>query len=76
MKNIMITVAHEGAENIKYFAETLIREGVRVTHVYPFGVISATADEDEIAKIKTYKQVLSVDEEETVSVPPPESTIQ
>ena len=75
-KALLITISQDYGGTGDQLANTLKNEGVDVTRVYPFGVISVNADENEISKIKRHKEIHSIEEEKTIHLAPPDSPIQ
>ncbi len=75
-KSIVITLYQENLDNIKTFSEKLTGEGLEVTNVFEFGVITGLTEENNIEKIEKLPEVESVTIEKIVQLPSPDDDIQ
>ena len=76
MKNIVITISENYLDNLKSIADLLRQEGLTITNLYDFGVITGCAEEIIIKKLRDHKEVISLTEEKQAFIAPPDSEIQ
>ena len=62
--------------NLKSIADLLKKEGLTITNLYDFGVITGSAEEIIIKKLRDHKEVISLTEEKQAFIAPPDSEIQ
>lgn len=76
-KPIIVLVADDELRNIKKIADRLAKEGMKVERVMPVtGVISGSYTSGDISALEKVKGVMSVEEEATARIPPPDSSVQ
>ena len=76
-QSIIVTVADEAIDKIDELAEKLTAKGMTVDRVMPItGVISGSAPSSKLASLKKVAGVLSVEEEVSAELPPPDSPVQ
>ncbi|NLU30891.1 MAG: hypothetical protein GXX03_13685 [Bacteroidales bacterium] len=76
MKQIIITISAYYLDRLDVVAENLREEGVTITRLYEFGVITGYAEEEIIDKIRHHKEIASLTDEKDVVIPPPEEDVQ
>lgn len=76
MIQIVITISEIYLDRLWTLAESLRVDGLIITRVYEFGIIVGVADKEVILKIRNYREIISLKEEEEVFITPPESDIQ
>ena len=76
MKNIVITVAEGYLDKLKSIADILRKDGLTITNLYEFGVITGNAEDKIIKKLRDHKEILSLTEEKQAFIGPPDSDIQ
>lgn len=76
MKNIVITLSHDCLDRINAVAESMTKEGLTITHLYEYGVITGTVDEMIINTLREREEVISLTEEKQATISPPDSEIQ
>jgi hypothetical protein len=76
MKNIVITISESYLDRLKSVADLLCKEGLVITTLYEFGVITGSADENIIHILRQHKEVISLTEEKQASIPPPDAEVQ
>jgi hypothetical protein len=75
-KQLLITVTDDQKSNTQAVADRLKKLGLRVDSVLPIGVISGTAKESDIGKLRNCPGVATLDEDTPVRVPGPDSPVQ
>jgi phosphoserine phosphatase len=75
-KNLVITLSDKYIGRIKEIAKMLSNDGLVVTNVYDFGVITGTTEEINVDKIKKHKEIEALTEELNISISPPDSELQ
>lgn len=75
-KSIVITVCQENIGTLQSFCEKLKSEGMELTNVFEFGVITGLTEENNIEHIENFPEVESVTIEKIITLPPPDSEIQ
>lgn len=76
MKNIVITISENHLDNLTSIADLLRKEGLVITNLYDFGVITGSAEERIIKKLRDRKEIISLTEERQAFIAPPDSDIQ
>jgi len=78
MKNVTITLKDESltGNEVRSIASKLNQEGLTISSVQPYGVITGQAEEDVIARLKQNKSLFVNDTPSIYRVPPPGSKIQ
>jgi hypothetical protein len=76
MKNIVITVAEGYLDKLKSIADILRKDGLTITNLYEFGVITGNAEDKIIKKLRDHKEILSLTEEKQTFIGPPDTDIQ
>ncbi len=76
MKNIVITLSEDCLERLNAVADSLSKEGLTITHLYEYGVITGCADELIIKSLRARQEIVSLTEEKQVTISPPDSEIQ
>jgi hypothetical protein len=76
MKNIVITISDSYLYRLKTIAEILRKEGLNITNLYEFGVITGNAEDRIIKKLHEHKEIVSLKEDKYVEIAPPGSAIQ
>ncbi|MDD2512641.1 MAG: hypothetical protein PHS71_05230 [Proteiniphilum sp.] len=76
MRHIVITISEIYLDRLGSVAESLRKEGLIVTHLYEFGVIIGIADDAVIPKIRNRKEIVALNEEKEVNIPPPDADVQ
>ena len=72
MKNIVITISENYLGNLKSIADLLRKEGLTITNLYDFGVITGCAAEIIIKKLRAHKEIISLTEEKQAFIAPPD----
>jgi len=76
MRHIIITISEFYLDHLGAVAESLREEGLIVTQLYEFGVIIGLADEEVIPRIRNRVEIVSLNDEKEVTIPPPDADIQ
>jgi hypothetical protein len=76
MIHVVITISEIYLDRLSSVAESLREEGLIITHLYEFGVITGFAEEERITQIRNHEEIISLTEEKEAKVPPPDSEIQ
>lgn len=77
LKPIIVTVADDAVKNIHKLADKLTAKGMKVDRVLPItGVISGSVAPAKISTLKKVDGVMSLEEEVTAELPPPDSPVQ
>jgi len=76
MKNIVITVSESYLDKLKSIADILRKDGLTITNLYEFGVITGNAEDKIIKKLRDHKEIISVTEEKRAFIAPPNAEIQ
>lgn len=76
MKNIVITISDNYLYSLKSIAEVLRKEGLIITNLYEFGVITGNAEDRTIKRLFKHKEIVSLTEDKQTNIAPPESLIQ
>lgn len=76
MKNIIITVSESYLDKLKSFADLLRNDGLTITNLYEFGVITGKAEDRVIKKLRDYKEIISLTEDKQAFIAPPDADIQ
>jgi hypothetical protein len=63
IKNIVITVSESYLDKLKSIADSLRKDGLTITNLYDFGVITGNAEEKIIKKLRDHKEIISLTEE-------------
>lgn len=76
-KPIIVTVTDDALNKIDDLAAQLAAKGMKVDKVMPLtGVISGSAAPTKMSGLRNVKGVMSVEEEVTAELPPPDSPVQ
>jgi hypothetical protein len=75
-RNIVITVSESYLDKLQHLAEMFSKEGLTITNLYEFGVITGNAEARVIKKLRNHKEIISLTEDRQAFVAPPESNIQ
>ena len=75
-KNIVITVSESYLDKLKYVADIFIEEGLTITNLYEFGVITGNAEDKVIKKLRSHKEIISLTEDKQIIIAPPNADIQ
>ena len=76
-KSIIVTVTDDALNKIDELAERLKTKGMKVDRVLPAtGVITGSAASTKMSTLKKVDGVMSVEEELTIQLPPPDSPVQ
>ena len=73
MENIVITISDTEIPKLGNLVELFANEGMTINYVFEFGVIIGTADQGTIERLKTHKEIESIEVEKLVNLSPPES---
>ena len=76
MKNIVITVSESYLDKLKSIADILSKDGLIITNLYEFGVITGSAKSKTIKKLRGRKEIISLTEEKQVFIAPPDADLQ
>jgi uncharacterized protein YqgV (UPF0045/DUF77 family) len=77
LKPIIVTVTDNALKNIDQLASKLKSQGMKVDRVMPMtGVISGSFDVSKMSALKDLEGVMSVEEEVSAELPPPDSPVQ
>jgi hypothetical protein len=76
MKNIVITISDSYLYSLSSIAEIFRKEGLIITNLYEFGVITGNAEDKTIRKLYKHKEIISLTEDNQVNIAPPDSLIQ
>jgi hypothetical protein len=76
-KSIIVTVTDDALNKIDELAEQLKTKGMKVDQVLPAtGVITGSAASTKVPTLEKVDGVMSVEEELTIQLPPPDSPVQ
>ena len=76
-KPIVVVVTDDMLPNIGQVAERLAAEGMKVERVMPItGVISGSYASADMSSLEKVDGVMSVEEEASARLPPPDSSVQ
>ena len=76
-KPIIVTVTDDALNKIDDLAAQLTAKGMKVDRVMPLtGVIAGSAASTKMSGLRKVKGVMSVEEEVTAELPPPDSSVQ
>ena len=76
-KSIIVTVTDEMLGNIDQVAERLSAKGMKIDQVMPItGVISGSCSAARMPSLEKVAGVMSVEEEASAYLPPPDSEVQ
>lgn len=75
-KNILITFNENYLNEIDNILDYLREEGMIINNVYDFGVVSGILEEDKFEKIRSFKEISLLKEDEKINIPPPDEDIQ
>lgn len=76
LKNIVITISESYLDKLKSIADLLKRDGMTITNLYDFGVITGNAEDKIINKLRDHKEIISLTEEKQAFISPPDAEIQ
>ncbi len=77
MKEVMITLGGNYVSEVNRLVEAMKKDGLRVKQVYrPMGVISGSADDSTINRLRMHKEVVSLKEQKTIQIAPPYKAVQ
>ena len=76
IKHLIITVADDQVHNTEKVVNSLEGCGLKVEQVFPFGVITGSAEIDHIPRLRANPGVAFLDEDQPIRIPPPDSPIQ
>ena len=76
MKNIVITVSENYLDKLKSLADSLRKDGLTITNLYEFGVITGSAEDSIIKKLRDHKEIISLTEDKQAFIAPPDAEIQ
>lgn len=78
MKNVTITLKDESIKgnDVHIVASKLTNEGLKVSSVQPYGVITGDAEEDAIERFKQNKELYVNDNPPIHQIPPSYSDLQ
>jgi len=76
MKSIVITISEVHLSRLSFVADELRKEGLQITNLFEFGVITGHAEEQDIEKMRCLAEVASLTEDRQVRIAPPDSGIQ
>lgn len=77
LKPIIVTVADDALKDIAQLANKLKAKGMKVDRVLPItGVISGSLEVSKMAGLQDVEGVMSVEEEVSAELPPPDSPLQ
>lgn len=76
MKSIVITISETYLSSLRTVADELSQEGLVITNLFEFGVITGQAEEDVLEKLREHKEVISLTEERQATIPPPDAPVQ
>lgn len=74
--HIVITVSDKHLGETEEIANRLVKDGLKITNVYEFGVITGIIEENNIKRISDYTEVKSLTKEKNISISPPDEDIQ
>lgn len=74
--NLVITVSQKYMTQTKEISEKLIKDGLDITAIHEFGVITGSIEKEEIPKINLHHEIESLTAEEIINISPPDETIQ
>ncbi len=75
-KNIVITVSENALDKLELLADILRSDGLTITNLFDFGVITGNAEDKVIEKLRGYKEIISLEEDKQAFVAPPDADIQ
>lgn len=76
-KSVIVTVSDDALPNIHQLADELGAKGMKVDRVMPVtGVITGSLKASKVSALGKVVGVLSVEEETTAQLPPPDSPVQ
>jgi hypothetical protein len=76
VKNIVITVSENYLDKLKSLADSLRKDGLTITNLYEFGVITGSAEDSIIKKLRDHKEIISLTEDKQAFIAPPDAEIQ
>ncbi len=76
-KSIIVTVSDDALQNIHQIAAKLGAKGMKVDRILPVtGVIAGSSPPSKMPALQKIEGILSVEEEVTTELPPPDSPVQ
>lgn len=75
-KYIIITISENYLDKLNSIADFLRKEGLLITQLYEFGVITGSCEEENIEKLKDHKEIISFAEDTPASIAPPDEDVQ
>lgn len=63
-------------DKLKLLADLLKKDGLNITNLYDFGIITGYAEDIIIEKLRQHKEIVSLTEDNQVNIAPPDSEIQ
>jgi hypothetical protein len=76
MKSVVITLSETCLSSLGTVADELSQEGLTITNLFAFGVITGQAEDAIIDKLRSHKEVVSLTEDRQAHIAPPDSPIQ
>ncbi|WP_031528142.1 hypothetical protein [Dyadobacter crusticola] len=76
MKSVVITISETYLGSLKTVADELCEEGLTITNLFEFGVITGEAEDQIIDKLRGHKEVISLTEDRPARIAPPDSPVQ
>jgi len=76
MKSVVITISESYIDRLKSVAKMLRKEGLIITNLHEYGVITGNAEDNAINKMRQHKEIISLTEDKQAGIAPPESDIQ
>lgn len=74
--HLVITVSQKYTTQTKELSEKLIKDGLEITAIHEFGVITGIAEKESVPKIRLHAEIESITEDKIVHIAPPDETIQ
>ncbi|WP_192822793.1 hypothetical protein [Rufibacter sp. LB8] len=75
-KNIVITITEDCLDRLHIIASTLKQDGLQITNIFEYGVITGNVEDKSIEKLRSYDEILSLKEDQSIQISPPDSEIQ
>ncbi|MDO5979992.1 hypothetical protein [Flavivirga spongiicola] len=75
-KNVIITISEDHLDRINSVVNLLSQDGLVIENVFEFGIITGVVDENKIEKLKKHQEILTLTDDVSQKISPPENEIQ
>jgi hypothetical protein len=75
-KNIIVTISENQLNNLNSVAEMLRRDGLEITQVFEYGVITGRMEDHTLDSLHKHSEVVSVTTDQQVDIGPPDGEVQ